>query len=237
MEKHLLTCPASAYRLLGTLSVNAVLMCVFISHSFHASADSVRKLENVDFHFRSPVKGLHVSFDIDQNKISGTVESGTGESMPGVNILEKGTTNGTTTDVDGRFSISVSEGDAILVFSFIGFVTQEVAVNGRSVIDVVLTEDVQNLEEVVVVGYGTQKKSDLTGSVARANIDAFRESPNVNIAQSRRDRSGIEYWPGKFRRAKSFNFDRGSYNHQWKQERLVGSGWHHLYRTTKRFES
>src|SRR5690606_11421860 len=90
--------------------------------------------------------------------VTGTVTTETGEPLPGVNVIEKGTTNGTTTDVNGRYSIMVPEGDVTLVFSFIGYVTQEVATRGRSSVDVVLTEDVQSLSEVVVVGYGTQKK-------------------------------------------------------------------------------
>lgn len=116
--------------------------------------------------------------------ITGTITSASGESMPGVNILEKGTTNGTTTDTQGRYSLSVSNDDAVLVFSFIGYMTQEVAVSGRSVIDISLAEDVTNLEEVVVIGYGEQKKSDLTGSVVRISMDDKATQANVNLFQA-----------------------------------------------------
>jgi TonB-linked SusC/RagA family outer membrane protein len=117
--------------------------------------------------------------------VSGVVRSGTGETMPGVNVIVKGTTNGTTTDSEGRYTLSVSEDDAVLVFSFIGFTTQEVAVNGRSVVDVVLAEDVQSLQEVVVVGYGEQKKVNLTGSVSTVNFDgAVDNRPLTNASQA-----------------------------------------------------
>lgn len=115
--------------------------------------------------------------------ITGTVTSETGETMPGVNVIEKGTTNGTTTDANGAFSIVVSN-DAVLVFSFIGFVTREVPINGRSIVDIALAEDVTNLEELVVIGYGEQKKSDLTGSVVRVSMADKANQANVNIMQA-----------------------------------------------------
>lgn len=91
--------------------------------------------------------------------VSGTVTSSNGEQIPGVSILVKGTAIGTVTDLDGTYSLNVpNEGD-ILVFSSIGYLTQEVPLNGRAVIDIIMEEDIQGLEEVVVVGYGTQKKS------------------------------------------------------------------------------
>lgn len=97
--------------------------------------------------------------------VNGVVTSGDDNSpIPGVTVSVSGTTNGTVTDLDGTYSLSVPEGST-LVFSFIGYIPQEIPVNGRSVIDVVLAEDVKTLEEVVVVGYGTQKKVNLTGSV------------------------------------------------------------------------
>lgn len=112
--------------------------------------------------------------------VKGTVTSEDGESMPGVNILEKGTTNGTTTDAEGKYSLSITAGDAVLVFSFIGFVTQEIAVDNRTVIDIDLMPDVQSLEEVVVVGYGEQKKVNLTGSVAAVSNEDLTAVPVAN---------------------------------------------------------
>jgi TonB-linked SusC/RagA family outer membrane protein len=100
--------------------------------------------------------------------------------MPGVNILVKGTSVGTTTDANGKYSIELPDGDGILVVTFIGYERQEVPVNGRTVVDVVLAPDIAQLEEVVVVGYGTQKKESLTGAVATINTDAMVKRPVSN---------------------------------------------------------
>lgn len=102
-------------------------------------------------------------------KVTGTVSDTMGPIV-GANIVQKGTMNGTTTDMDGKFSIEVS-GDATLEVSFIGYVSQTIAVKGQSVINVTLREDTQALDEVVVVGYGTMKKKDLTGAVASVKMD------------------------------------------------------------------
>lgn len=115
--------------------------------------------------------------DIPAAEVTGTVRSEAGESMPGVNVLEKGTANGTTTDADGRYTLSVVNEGAVLVFSFIGFATQEVSLSGRSVIDVTLAEDVHRLDEVVVVGYGTQQRKEVTSSIASVKEDAFLKGP------------------------------------------------------------
>src|SRR5690606_3610703 len=100
--------------------------------------------------------------------VSGTVSDQKGEPLPGVTVSVLGTSIGTATDLDGRYAITVPEGSK-LAFSFIGFESQTVEVGGRSVIDITLMEDMASLEEVVVVGYGTQKKRDVTGAVN--NID------------------------------------------------------------------
>ena len=97
--------------------------------------------------------------------VSGTVSDDTGIPLAGANVLVKGTTSGTQTDFDGNYTITAA-GDATLVFSYIGFTKQEVAVNGQTVVNATLAEDASQLEEVVVIGYGSQKKSDLTGAVA-----------------------------------------------------------------------
>lgn len=115
--------------------------------------------------------------------ISGTVKDSSGEAVIGANVSIKGASGGTITDIDGNFSLKTSL-NATLVVSYIGYKTQEVALNGRTTIVIVLKEDAQTLDEVVVVGYGTMKKSDLTGAVMSANIKDFEKSPNVNIVQS-----------------------------------------------------
>ncbi|MEQ9297879.1 MAG: TonB-dependent receptor [Cyclobacteriaceae bacterium] len=100
-----------------------------------------------------------------QLSISGTVSSDDGEGIPGVNILVKGTTTGTVTDIDGNYVISV-DGNVTLVFSSIGFVTQEVSVANRTSIDIIMETNVEALDEVMIVAYGTVKKRDLTGSIS-----------------------------------------------------------------------
>lgn len=113
--------------------------------------------------------------------VSGTVTDGAdGSPLPGVNVLIKGSTVGTTTDADGKFRLNAPDENATLIFSFIGYTTQEVGINGRSVIDVKLATDATELSEVVVVGYGTVKKTDLTGSVAVVDNEALVKRGAVN---------------------------------------------------------
>ena len=102
-------------------------------------------------------------------------EAETGDAIPGANVVVKGTTNGTVTDLDGNYSLNVSSASDVIVFSFVGFVTQEVEVGSQSVIDVSLTSDVTALSEIVVIGYGTVKKSDLTGSVTSVKESDFNK--------------------------------------------------------------
>ncbi|MBJ2176064.1 TonB-dependent receptor [Aureibaculum sp. A20] len=111
------------------------------------------------------------------------VDAETGLTIPGANIIEKGTKNGVMSDFDGKFTIQ-TKNNATLLFSFIGYATQEVQVNGQTNLNVVLQVESSLLDEVVVVGYGTVKKSDLTGSVTRANIENFTQQPNTSIVQS-----------------------------------------------------
>jgi TonB-linked SusC/RagA family outer membrane protein len=106
--------------------------------------------------------------------VTGEVRGTNGVTIPGVSIVVKGTTTGTVTDVDGKYSVSVPDGDAVLVFSSIGYITEEVAVNGRTSIDVTLVEDIQNLEEVVVVGYSTKRQSELSSSVSVIEEEALK---------------------------------------------------------------
>jgi TonB-linked SusC/RagA family outer membrane protein len=125
--------------------------------------------------------------------VSGRVTSEKGEPLPGVSVLEKGTTNGTVTDMDGKYTFSVSNESAVLVFSFIGYTNQETAVNGRSLIDVTLVEDVVSLGEVVVVGYGTQRKTDLTGAVTSIPVADIAQFPTARVDQALQGRSSGVY--------------------------------------------
>ncbi len=122
---------------------------------------------------------------LQQLTITGVVtDSQTGDLMPGVNIVVKGATIGTITDMSGKFSISVPDRNATLVFTFIGYTAKEVPVLGKSVIDVTLISDMQNLEEVVVVGYGSQRRVTLTGSVASVSNKEIAKTPATNISNS-----------------------------------------------------
>ncbi len=109
-----------------------------------------------------------------QLKITGKVtDAQTGESLPGVNIVIEGTTVGTTTDTNGNYSIEVTDVNSILVYTFIGYATQKIAANGQKAIDVSLATDVKALDEVVVVGYGTMKKGDITSAIASVKEKDF----------------------------------------------------------------
>lgn len=116
-----------------------------------------------------------------QNKVTGTVTDKTGEPLPGVNVLEQGTTNGGITDLDGKFSITVERGKT-LVFTFIGFMKQEVKVT-QNVLNVVMAEDAQTLDEVVVVGYGSMTRKDVTSSITTVKADDLNVGVYTSPAQ------------------------------------------------------
>src|SRR5687768_13158458 len=109
--------------------------------------------------------------------VSGTVNDETGQALPGVNVVEKGTTNGTTTDATGRFSLNVQGESSVLVFSFIGYTTREITVANQTNFSINLQADVRALQEVVVVGYGTQEKVNLTGAVGVASGEQLQNRP------------------------------------------------------------
>lgn len=115
-------------------------------------------------------------------KITGRVTDEKGDGIPGVSILVKGSGKGTVTDLEGNYSIDVNSGE-VLVFSFVGYLNEEVTVGNQTVIDVVLTQEIKSLEEVVVVGYGTQKKAEITSSVASVSADEFIQGATKDAAQ------------------------------------------------------
>ena len=121
--------------------------------------------------------------------VSGTVVDADGVGLPGVTVYESGTTNGTQTDIDGGYSLSVADGEAVLVFSFIGMETVERPVAGQSVIDVTLASGVSTLDEVVVVGYGTQARSRVVSAVDQVSNEAFDGRPAVNATQALQGKS------------------------------------------------
>ena len=119
-------------------------------------------------------------FDIN---VTGTVLDESGQPIPGATISVPGTTIGTATDLDGKYSISIPEG-ASLVFSFIGFQTQTIAVANQTTINIVLLENAQALDEVIVVGYGTAKKSELTNAVVQASGEDIKKSSAVSLSNA-----------------------------------------------------
>lgn len=116
-----------------------------------------------------------------QIAVTGKVTDSTNEGMPGVNVQVKGTTTGTITDFDGNYSIQVPDSKSTLVFSFIGYLTQEVAVGGKKVLNVQLKDDTQTLDEVVVVAYGTARKGDLTGALTNMKPNASDAAKAISI--------------------------------------------------------
>lgn len=121
--------------------------------------------------------------------VSGTVTDEAGSALPGVSVLVKGTQRGTTTDTQGSYQISVPGNDAKLVFSYVGYVAQEIVVANRSTVSVILKTDDKSLNEVVVVGYGTVKKSDLTGSVARVGEANIKATPIASLDRGMQGRA------------------------------------------------
>lgn len=116
--------------------------------------------------------------------IKGTVLDESGLPVIGANIMVKGTNTGTITDLNGYFSLSVPYADAVLTVSFIGYTSQDVPLKGRKEVKVVLVEDSKTLQEVVVVGFGSQKKATLTGAVASVNVKELSQSPSANITNA-----------------------------------------------------
>ena len=114
--------------------------------------------------------------------VSGRItDAKTGEPLPGVNVAVKGTSQGTSADAEGKYALAVEDPNAVLVFSFVGYISQEAAVGAQSVIDIQLSPDQKQLEEVVVVGYGVQKKVSLTSAVSVVKTDEFKDAPFTNI--------------------------------------------------------
>ena len=127
-----------------------------------------------------------------KRQVKGIVKDNLGESVIGANVTEKGTTNGMITDLDGNFSLTVQK-NATLVISYIGYVTQEIAIKGNTNLNIILKEDSKALEEVVVIGYGTARKSDVTGSIASVGGDKLQEMPSTNITYALQNRvAGVD---------------------------------------------
>lgn len=138
--------------------------------------------------------GILSSQAVSQQKksISGTVTDERGEPIIGANVVEKGTTNGTVTDIDGKFSLTIS-GSAPLLVSYIGYLEREIPAGNQSTFNITLSENLQALEEVVVIGYGTARKSDLTGSLTQVTSESFAEQKVTRVDQALQGRaSGVQ---------------------------------------------
>lgn len=157
--------------------------CLFIATLLGANSFSgYAKTETDHDQFNPVITGLNN--DVSQQKskkITGTVVDETGLPVIGANVVQKGTTNGIITDVDGRFSLEISE-NSILEISYIGYLAQSIPVENKSFFQIILKEDTQKLDEVVVVGFGTQKKVNLTGAVSAVSGDQLSGLPATNVA-------------------------------------------------------
>lgn len=134
----------------------------------------------------SPVSGILFELSNQQHNVVGTVtDAATGEAMPGVNILIKGTLVGALSDINGRYTLSVSNpSTAVLVFSFVGYKSIEIPLSNRTTLDVSLESDITGLDEVVVIGYGTVQKKDLTGSVGQVSASTIKELSVARVDQA-----------------------------------------------------
>ena len=130
--------------------------------------------------------------------VSGRITDKGGEAIIGASILVQGTTSGTITDFDGNFTVPNVASNAVLVVSYIGYKTQNISVNGKTIFNIVLEEDTETLDEVVVVGYGVQRKSDLTGAVASVKAsDALKTTPSGNVSDALQGRmAGVSVLSG-----------------------------------------
>ena len=170
---------------LQNVTVESVLLQISKEHGleFRQVNNSIG-VKNLDQGFSSRIR---VSI-VEELEVKGVIMDENGEALPGATILEKGSTNGTTTDMDGNFQMKCSE-DATLIVSFVGYKTREIQVNNRSVIDVKLELDSEQLEEVVVVGYGSVEKKDVTGSVVQVKTEELEAVPVYNIEQALKARA------------------------------------------------
>src|SRR4051812_45923178 len=125
--------------------------------------------------------------------VTGTVTGDDTEPLPGVNVIVTGTSRGTVTDLNGAYSIELREGENSIAFSFIGYKAQTAEVGDRSVVDVVLQSDTETLQEVVVVGYGVQKKTDITGATANVKGEELFRQPVLTATQALQGKvSGVQ---------------------------------------------
>ncbi len=163
-------------KLLLGFKITIMIVVIGVSNVFATTASDLSK---------EGIRNVPSGIELQQLSVSGTVtDASTAAPMPGVNVVVKGTNIGTLTDINGKYSITVPDQNAVLAFSFIGYITMEQPVSGKTTIDVAISPTTQSLDEVIVIGYGTQKKSDLTGSVVRVSMEEKSTLANVNLSQA-----------------------------------------------------
>ena len=149
---------------------------------FTASAQQLATVSTQSKSLR-PGMSLHFAAALEKT-ITGQVNDENNDPLPGVNIVVKNTTIGTVTDIEGNYRLTAPDDATTLVFSSVGYITKEIAISGRSIVNMQMEPDVQSLSEVVVVGYGTQKKSDIVGSVASVSSERLEQNANPNVFQA-----------------------------------------------------
>lgn len=149
-----------------------------------ASSDYTYKIFENNLIVFSLKDGICEQSDFQQNIVKGTVTDEQGNSLTGVTIVVKGTTRGTLSDVNGNYIIEVEDPKSILVFSFIGYATQEISLNGRTSINLVLEGAVESLEEVIVIGYGTQKKVSVTAAISSMTVEKLTSIPTTDLSRT-----------------------------------------------------
>ncbi|MBD0825435.1 SusC/RagA family TonB-linked outer membrane protein [Aestuariibaculum marinum] len=167
---------------LGVSNYKVKFAAVFLS-AYCLNLNAVTLTENSNNHTVIKVVSDKQIKTPTQSQVIGTVTDENGVPLPGTNVLEKGTTNGAQTDFDGNFSLEVGK-NAVLVVSYLGYITKEVPVNGQSKMTIVLKEDVSSLDEVVVIGYGTKSKRDITGAIASVGGDELKEQSVASFDQA-----------------------------------------------------
>src|ERR1044072_6675505 len=203
-----LSCPAPIIKCLLLMKLTVLLICFFslqsIAHDTFGQEKVTLKLANASLRTAFKIIERQTYFRFVYNEeilpteqkeaaeiriplafeVTGRVTDTRNNTFPNVTVQEKGTSNGTSTKEHGTFSINVTSENAILVFSSVGFLDQEIAVKGRLAVDVLLQENAADLNQVIVVGYGPQKKSDVTGSVVSVPKARLSELPVTNVYQA-----------------------------------------------------
>ncbi len=176
-----------------SISVKREKLSHILETLFKHSNVSILFLEK-QVHIKTGTRSLNEGKTIGKNlaqqkEISGIITDENGDPLPGANIIEKGTTNGTQTDFDGEFSIEVADSNAVLIISYLGYTTKEVVVDGKIQINIQMQPDSSGLDEVVVVGYTSQVKGELTGAVSSVDISEALKTPVTNAAEALQGRT------------------------------------------------